>query len=143
MRVAGFTHSNSNLSNSHSPSHSIQGILLLQNQHSCFPSPLASSMFSLVILTSPCPSLQTRMLFSKHAHHPSSTHACTMSLKSPLLSEPLFPSIKTSSLGPLSSFLSSVLHHTLLSPLLSLHPSQNCHFIFPQNTNYCILKGNQ
>ena len=41
------------------------------------------------------PSLQIT-LFSKHAHHPSSTHACTISLHSPLPSEPLFPSIPTS-----------------------------------------------
>ena len=36
-------HSNSYLFNPHSPPCSIQGILLLQNQHSCSTSPLASS----------------------------------------------------------------------------------------------------
>ena len=76
-------HSNSNLSNSHSPS----CLIILRhppspNQHSCSPSPLASSTSSLVILASSCLSLQTLMLFSKHAHHPSLTHACTISLHS-------------------------------------------------------------
>ena len=87
-------HPNSNLSNAHSSSCSIQGILLFPNQHSCSPSTLASSMSSLVILASSCPSLQTPKLFSKHAHHPSSTHARTISLHSPLPSEPLFLSIR-------------------------------------------------
>ena len=50
-------------------------------------------------------------LRSKHAHHPSSTHAHTISLHSPLSSETRFPSIPTSPLGPLSSFSPSVLHH--------------------------------
>ena len=36
------------------------------NQHSCSPSPLASSTSSLVVLTFSCPSLQTPMNFSKH-----------------------------------------------------------------------------
>ena len=58
-------HSNSNVSNSHSPSRLIQGILLLQTKHFCFPSPLASSTSSLVVLASSCPSLQTPTLFSK------------------------------------------------------------------------------
>ena len=66
------------------------------NQHTCSPSPLVSFTCSLVILTSSCPSLQTPTLFSKHAHHPSSTHALTISLHSPLPSEPLFPSIPKS-----------------------------------------------
>ena len=47
------------------------------NQHSCSPSPLASSTSSLVVLASSCPSLQTPMLFSKHAHHPFSTRSRT------------------------------------------------------------------
>ena len=59
------------------------------NQHSCSPSPLASSTSSFVVLTSSCPSLQTPTLLSKHAHHLSSTHARTISLCSPLPSEPL------------------------------------------------------
>ena len=85
-------HSGSNLSNSHSPSHSIQCILLLQPNTpvSCSPSPLAFSMSSLVVLASSFPSLQIPMLFSKHAHHPSFTHAHTISLHSLLPSEPLF-----------------------------------------------------
>ena len=100
--------SNINLSNSHSPSHSIQDILLLQTNtlalllHLHLP-----HYFSLVVLTSSSPSLQTPMLFSNHAHHPSSTYASTISLNSP--SEPLFPSIPSSPLGPLSSFSKSVL----------------------------------
>ena len=53
---------------------------------------------SLVILASSCPSLQTPMLFSKHAYHPSTTHAGTISLRLPLPSEALFPSIPTSPL---------------------------------------------
>ena len=56
--------------------------------------------------------------------NPSSTHACTISFYSPLPSELLFPSILTSP---------SVLHHILLSPLLSRSflklPSH-----FPSNT---------
>ena len=83
-------------------------VLASPNQHSCI------SMSSLAVLASSCPSLQTPMLFSKHAHHPSSTHACTISLHLPLPSEPLFSSIPTSPLGPLSSFSPSFLHHTLL-----------------------------
>ena len=85
--------SNSNLSNSHSSSRSIQGILLLLINtlalflHLHLPRLIWSSS-----LQSSCPSLQTPMLFSKHAHHPSSTHTCTISLHSPLPSEPLFPS---------------------------------------------------
>ena len=102
------------------------------NQHPCSPSLLASSMSSLVILASSCPSLQTPMLFSKHAHHPSSTHARTISLHLSLPSEPLFPSIPTSPLGSLSSFSPSVLHHTLLSPLLS-RPFSKLPFYFPSN----------
>ena len=71
------------------------------------------------VLASSCPSLQTPTLFSERALHPSSTHARTISLHSPLPSEPLSPSILTSPSGPLFSFSPSVLHHTLLSPLLS------------------------
>ena len=67
-----------------------------------------------------CPSLQNPMLFSNRTHHPSSTHTHTISLHSPLPSEPLFPSIPTSPLGSLSSFSPSILHYTLLSPLLTL-----------------------
>ena len=59
-------HSNSILSNSYSPFRSTHGILLQTNA-------LVSSTSSLVILTSSCPSFQTPMLFSKHAHHPSLT----------------------------------------------------------------------
>ena len=69
----------SNLSKSHFPS--------------CFPSPLASSISSLAVLASSCPSLQTPTLFSERAHHPSSGHAHTISLHSPLPSELLFPSV--------------------------------------------------
>ena len=52
------------------------------NQHSCSPSPLVFSMTSSVVLVSYFPSLQTPMLFSKHARHPSLTHARTISLHS-------------------------------------------------------------
>ena len=69
---------------------------LSSKQHSCSPSPLAFSMSSSVALASSFPSLQTPMLFSKHAHHPSLTHARTISLNLLLPSEPLFPSIPTS-----------------------------------------------
>ena len=85
------------------------------NQHSCS----LSSTPSLVVLTSSSTSLQTPTLFSKRAYHPSSTYASTISLHLPLPSEPMFPLIPTSPLGPLFSFSPSVLHHTLLSPLLS------------------------
>ena len=86
----------SNLPHSHSPSRSIHGIPFLQtNTLEHGPSPLASSVYLLFVLASSCPSLQTPALFSKHAHHPSSTHARTIPLHSPLPSKPL---------GPLSSF---------------------------------------
>ena len=75
----GLPHSNSNLSNAHSPSHSIHGILLLQTNTLALLLHLHLSTFSLVVLASSCPSLQTPALFSKHAHHPSSTHARTIS----------------------------------------------------------------
>ena len=88
---------------------------------------------SLVVLASCCPSLQTPMLFSKPAHHPSSTHARTISLHSSLPSEPLFLLIPTSPLGTLSSFTPYVLYHTLLSPLLSQSFSK-LPFHFPSNT---------
>ena len=91
QRQPHLPHSNSNPS--HSPYHSIHVILLQTNNQDCSPSPLASSTSSLVVLTSSCPSLKTPMLFSEHAHHPSSTHAWTISLHSPLPSEPLFPSL--------------------------------------------------
>ena len=89
------------------------------NQRSCSPSPLASSTSSLVVLASSFPSLQTPTLFSERAHHPSSTHALTISIHSPLPSEPLFPSILTSPSVPLFSFSPSILHHSLLSLFLS------------------------
>ena len=110
----------SNLSNSHSPSCSIHGVLFLQtNALALLLHKFASSTSSLVVLASSCPSLRTPTRFSEHAHHPSSSHAHTISLHLALPSEPLFPSIPTSPPGPLSSFCSSLLHHTLLSPLLS------------------------
>ena len=84
-----------------------------------------SSTSSLVILASSWFTLQAPTLFLKHAHHPSSTHALTMSLYSPLPSERLSPSVPTSPLGPMSSFSPSVLHHTLLSPVLSHHCSDH------------------
>ena len=99
------------------------------NQHSCSPSPLASSMSSLVIITSYCPSLQTPTLFVKHAHHPSSTHACT--IWTTIFFNPKIFII----IGPLSSFSQSVLHHTLLSPLCSNSRSfSKLPFHFPSNT---------
>ena len=74
---------------------------------------ILSSTSSLVILASSYPSLQTPTLFSECAHHPSSAHTHTISLHSPLPSEPLFPSILTSPSGPLFSFSPSDQHHTL------------------------------
>ena len=50
---------------------------------------LSFSTSSLIVLASSCPLLQTLTLFSKHAYHPSSTHARNISLYSPLPSEPL------------------------------------------------------
>ena len=85
-------HCNSNLSNSHSPSHLIQGIFLLQTNtlalllHLRLPFLFWSSSFLLSFTSN-------SNAFIKHANHPSSTHACTISLHSPLPSEPLFPSI--------------------------------------------------
>ena len=107
-----------NLSNSHSPSRSIHGVLFLQTNtlalllHLHLPCLLWSSSLPLA-----------PMLFSEGAYHPSSTHAHTISLHSPLPSESLFPSILASPSGPLFSF----------SPLLSRFflklPSH-----FPSNT---------
>ena len=74
-------------------------------------------------------SLQTLTLFSKRAHHPSSTYALNISLHSPLPSEPLFPLIPTSPLGPLFLHQFCTTH---CSHHCSLGPSQNCHFILPQ-----------
>ena len=73
------------------------------NQHSFSP-PLASFTSSLVIFTSSFHSLQIQR-FSQNMpiipplHMPVPSH---ISLHSPLLSEPLFPSIWTSPLGPLN-----------------------------------------
>ena len=98
-------HSNTNLSNSHSPSPSIHGILLLQTNtfalllHLCLPCLLWSSSLPLALLFTS----NSNAFLTSVAHHPSSTHAHTISLHSPLLSEPLFPSIPTSPLGPLWS----------------------------------------
>jgi len=103
------------------------------NQRSCSPSPLASSTSSVVVLVSSCPSLQTPTLFTERAHHPSSTHAVLSHSISLCHLNHCFPSILTSPSGPLFSFSPSVLHHTLLSPLLSQSflklPSH-----FPSNT---------
>ena len=97
---------------------------------SFFSKPTLLLSFSTCIFhASSCPSLQTPMLFSEHAHHPSSTHAPTISLHLPLPSEPLFPSILTSPSGPLFSFSPSALHHTLLSQSFLKLPSH-----FPSNT---------
>ena len=80
-------HPDSNLSNFPSPSCSIQCILLFQTNtpalflHLHFPCLPRSSSLPL--------SLQTRMLFSKHAYHPSITHAHIISLHLLLPSEPL------------------------------------------------------
>ena len=120
----GWVYPGSNLSNSHSPARLIHSVL-----HSCSPSPLASSMSFLVILASSCPSLQTPTLLSERVHHPSSTHALTISFHSPLLSERLFPSNLTSPSCPLFSFSPSVLDHTLLSWSFLKLPSH-----FPSNT---------
>ena len=126
LNGGGRIYPSSNLSNSHSLSRSIHGALF-SYQRSCSPSPFASSMSYLLVLASSCPSLQTPTVFSERAHHPSSTHACTILLYS------LFPSILTSPSGPLFSFSPSVLHHTLLSLSLSRSflklPSH-----FPSNT---------
>ena len=102
-------------------------------RHSCSPSPLAFSTSSLVILTSSCPSLQTPVLFSKHANHPSSTHARIISLHSSLPSKPLIPSIPTSPLGPLPFFLYQCCT-THCSHHCSLSPSEKLPFHFPSNT---------
>ena len=69
--------------------------------------------FGRLEFTSSCPSLKTPTLFSKHAHHPSSTHTCTILLCSPLPSESLFPSIPRSPFDSLSSFSpsSSYVHY--------------------------------
>ena len=57
------------------------------NQHSYSPSPLVISMSSSVVLASSFPSLQSPMPSSKHGHHPSLTHARTISLPSSKICE--------------------------------------------------------
>ena len=119
-------HPNSNLSNSHSPPHSIQGILLLQTntlEQSTLLHHNVSSTSSLVVLTCSCSSPQPPLLFSKHAHHPSSTRLCHLNhffLQSQHLHLVLCPLF-------LHQFCTTnCFHHN------SLGPSQNCHFIFPE-----------
>ena len=107
-----------NLSNSHSPSCSIHGVLFLQTNALAL---LLHLRLPRLLWSSSLPLAPT--LFSEGAHHPSSKHADTISLHSPLPSEPLFPSFLASPSGPLFSF----------SPLLSRSflklPSH-----FPSNT---------
>ena len=96
-----------------------------------FPKPtlllsFSTSVFHVVVLASSFPSLQTPTLFSKHAHHPSSTHSRTISLHSPTVS--FNPNVSIQ-----SSFSLSVLHHTLHSPLLSQSFSK-LPFYFPVHT---------
>ena len=75
----GLPHSNSNLSNSHSPSHSIHGILLLQTKtlalflHLHLSRLLWSSLLPLALHFNTCP----------YQHSPPSTHARTISLHLP------------------------------------------------------------
>ena len=110
--------SNSNLSNSHSPSCLIQGILLLQNNNLalllslCLPHLLWSSSLPLALHFKVQPFSQNMPIIpSQHIPIPShSIRLCHLNH---------FPSIPTSPLGPLSSFSPSVLHHTLLSRSLS------------------------
>ena len=95
--------------------------------HLCLPYLLWSSLLPLAL------HFKLQCFFSKDAHHPSPTHAQTISLHSPLPFEPLFPFMPTSPLGLLSSFSPSILHHTLLSPWLSRSFSKfPSHF--PSNT---------
>ena len=89
-------HSNSNLSNSHSPSCSIQGILPLQTNTLALS--LSTCTFH-VFLGRPqlfLPFTSNSNAFLKTYPSPSPTHACTISLHSPLPSEPPSPSIPTS-----------------------------------------------
>ena len=123
-------HSDSNLSNSHSPSRLIQSnLLLLTNNLAllplCLPRLLWSSSLPLAIpFKLQCFSQNMPIIPSQHMPVPSHIH-------SPLPSEPLFSSIPTSPL-----VLCPLFHHqfctTQCSHHCSLGPSQNCHFIFPQ-----------
>ena len=126
----------SNLSHSHSPSHLIHGILFFHT----------NTLALLLHLRSPClnslgrprflfPFTSNSNAFLKTWHHPTLTLARTISLHSPLPSQPLFPSIPTSPLGLLSSFSASVLHHTLLSPSLSQFFSK-----LPSHSPYALKK---
>ena len=96
-------HSNSNLSNSHSPSRSIHGILFLQTNTLALllqlrlPRLLWSSSLPLALHFE-------SQRFSQTGPSSLSTHARTISLHSPLPSEPLFPSIPISPLSPLWLF---------------------------------------
>jgi len=134
INMGGRIYPSSNLSNSHSPSCSIHGVLFLQTNtlalllHLHLPRLLWSS-------SHPLASHFKLQRFSQNVpiiplqHMP----VPNISLHSPLPSEPLFPSILTSPSGPLFSFSPSALHHKLLSPLLSRFflkmPSH-----FPSNT---------
>ena len=89
--------SNSNLFNSHSPSRSIQDILLLQTNTLALPLHLCLPLLSL--LSSPPLALHFKLqCFSQNTPiiPPQHIHVCTISLHSPLPSEPPSPSIPTS-----------------------------------------------
>ena len=123
-------HSGSNLSNSHSPCCSTQCILLLQNNtaalllHLHFPFFLGRPRFLF-----PCTSNSNVFFIT----YPSSLLNTCLYHITPFTFEPLFPSIPTSPLGPLSSFSPSVLHNKLLLPGLSWSFSKfPSHF--PSNT---------
>ena len=130
------THFGSNLSNSHSPSCSIHDILFHQTNtlvlllHLLLPRLLWSSSLPLAL----CFKLQ--QLFS-HAHHSSSTHVCTISLHSPLPSEPLFPSIPTPPLGPIAVLFFSISAHFLnssLFPVCCLIGTLYCQYLLSLST---------
>ena len=124
-------HSNSNVFNTHSPSGSIQGILLLQTNtlalllhlrlHVFFGCPL----FLLPFISNSSNFLKTwpsSLLNTWQYHLTPFVFAIWTTV----------PSIPTSPLGSLSSFSPSVLHQTLLSSLLSWSFSKLL-FHFPSN----------
>ena len=94
-----------NLSNSHSPSRSIEDILLLQTNtlalllHLHLPHIFWSSLLPLA-LHFKLQHFSQNMPIIPPQHIPALSHSSCLELPS----EPLFPSIPTSPLGPLSSF---------------------------------------
>ena len=121
-------HSNSNLSNSHSHSRSIQGILLLQTNTLALL--LHLRPLRLLWLSSPPLALHFKLhCFSENMPIIPPQHMPVPSHSIRLCPEPPSPSIPTIRASVLFFSISFAPHIALT---IALSPSQNCHFIFPQ-----------